>query len=84
MAKKIKRITDEIVEPRTDVTWRNALLLSAFGLLLIASVFTVMIPELTDDGADEEADAAGASAAIDAPVADPAPPASTTASPHSP
>ncbi len=78
MAKKPKRITDAVErEPRQDVTWRNAGLLTAFALLLVVSIFTVMVPELTDDGADEEADAAGASAAAppttDAP---PVPPAS--------
>jgi hypothetical protein len=69
MAKKPKRITDtEINESRTDVTWRNALLLSAFGVLVVISVFTVMIPELTDDGADEEADAAGTASTEEAPA----------------
>jgi hypothetical protein len=61
MAKKTKRITEPQNEPRTDVTWRNAILLSAFAILAIVSIFTVMIPELRDDGADDEADAAGSS-----------------------
>jgi hypothetical protein len=82
MAKKAKRITDpEQNEARTDVTWRNVGLISAFAVLLVVSIFTVMIPELTDDGAEEEADAAGS-------VSEETPPASdvpaTSASPHSP
>ena len=60
MAKRPKRITDTTLnEARVDVTWRHVGLLSAFAVLLVISIFTVMIPELTDDGADEEADAAG-------------------------
>ncbi len=83
MAKKLKRITDPALnEARADVTWRNALLLSAFAVLLIVSIFTVMIPELTDDGADDEADAAGA-ITTEPPPASAVPPASS-ASPHTP
>ena len=81
MAKKQKRITDlEPNEPRTDVKWRYIGLISAFAILFVVSIFTVMIPELTDDGAEEEAEAAGLPAeaaappATDVPVAD-APPA---------
>lgn len=79
MAKKPKRITDTTLnEARTDVTWRNVGLLSAFAILLVISIFTVMIPELTDDGADEEADAVGTS------TTEPPPPDPSTASPHTP
>lgn len=91
MAKKTKRITDiEQNEPRSEVTWRNAALLSAFAVLLIVAIVTVMIPELADDGAEDEADAAGsvtpeAPASADESAADgaDAPPASSV-SPHAP
>jgi hypothetical protein len=67
MAKKTKRITDTPNEARVDPTWRHAILLSVFAVLAIVSIFTVMIPELRDDGAADEADAAGSSA-TDEPV----------------
>jgi hypothetical protein len=83
MAKKPKRITDAVQnEPRADVTWRHVGLLSAFAVLLIVSVFTVLIPELTDDGSDEEADANG-SVTAETPPASAVPPASS-ASAHTP
>jgi hypothetical protein len=63
MAKKApKRITDEANEPRTSITVRNAVLWSGFLVLFVVSIFTVMIPELSDDGAEDEADAQPASA----------------------
>jgi len=71
MAKKAKRITEARNEPRTDPTWRNAILLSAFAVLAIVSIFTVMIPELRDDGAADEADAAGASTESSPDVSEP-------------
>jgi hypothetical protein len=61
MAKKAKRITDAPNEPRVDPTWRHAILLSVFAVLAIVSIFTVLIPELRDDGSADEADAAGSS-----------------------
>ena len=67
MARKTKRITDPENETRADVTWRHAILLSFFAVLAIVSIFTVMIPELRDDGAEDEADAVGAAAAESAP-----------------
>lgn len=71
MAKKAKRITDAVQnEPRTDLSWRHGLLWSVFGLLVIASIFTVLVPELTDDGAEEEAEARGTTEVVsDAPPA---------------
>jgi hypothetical protein len=59
MAKKNKRITDEANEPRASITVRNAVLWSGFLVLFVISIFTVMIPELSDDGAEDEADAQG-------------------------
>ncbi len=61
MAKKSKRITDEASEPRASITVKNAVLWSGFLVLLVVSIFTVMIPELSDDGAEDEADAQGQS-----------------------
>jgi len=84
MAKKPKRITDpEQNEARTDPTWRYVALLSAFALLLVASIVTVMVPELSDDGAEDEADAAGAISTEASAPASGAPPASS-ASAHTP
>jgi hypothetical protein len=44
-----------------------------FAILLVVSIFTVMIPELTDDGEGDEADAAGAVTTDEAPADAPAP-----------
>jgi hypothetical protein len=59
MAKKAKRITDDATEPRAPITTRNVVLLVCFAILAIVSVVTVAIPEIRDDGSEEEADAAG-------------------------
>jgi hypothetical protein len=66
MAKKPKRITDEPNETRASITVRNAVLWSGFLVLFVASIFTVMLPELTDDGAEDEADAQGQTEDADA------------------
>ena len=80
MAKKSKRITDEAAEARAPITVKNAVLWSCFLVLFVASIFVVMIPELSDDGADDEADAQGQAEETStdpgavAPPAAPAPP----------
>lgn len=95
MAKKTKRISggakgssadSSVDEMRADVTWRHVGLLSAFAILLVVSIFTVMIPELTDDGAAEEADAAGTvTVETAAPASDTSPAATApSASAHTP
>jgi hypothetical protein len=68
--KKSRRITDEASEPRASITVKNAVLLSGFFVLLVLSIVTVMIPELSDDGAEDEADAQGQADESDDPPPD--------------
>ena len=51
---------------------KNAVLWSGFFVLLVISIVTVMMPELSDDGAEDEADAQGQTDEEASPSSDPA------------